>query len=146
MEGGLIVYVVIRDVIHKNNEQNCLQSAKNMCCWDSFLTYKTIFEEQGGGTMAWTENIRSGICSCPWDKQSNGTELSWPFAWLVKNKHCTRFICISPFNVWEERKIHTGADALFLSCSWHPPRFLAQWWKGLSLILNPSMIGAILWM
>lgn len=47
MEGGLIVwggvgfylspgeiypYVVLRDVMHKNNEQNCLQGAKNMYC------------------------------------------------------------------------------------------------------------------
>lgn len=47
MEGGLFVlgffgfhlspgeiypYVVLRAVMHKNNKQNCLQTAKNMCC------------------------------------------------------------------------------------------------------------------
>lgn len=87
--------------------------------------------------------LAQGICSCPCDKQSSGTEPSWPFAWLVKNKHCTHSICISPFNMWAERKIHIGTDALFLSCSWHPPRFLslpfAQWChtrgKGLWLLI-----------
>lgn len=30
--GEIYPFVVLRDAMHKNNEQNCLQSAENMYC------------------------------------------------------------------------------------------------------------------